>query len=446
MSPCIATRIDGLLRPGRMCSGDLPAPWWFTGNTRKWLRLAIVGITIVVASACTSLSETYYPPQQPGAEYDELYPQYVQLCAVSQIRAKFAATGGTPGHAVMYLKGACKDKSVFYLCLKLCDENSKHTGVGISVNKTFKNVNWIAIPGKELFFKGNLKPADFVTEAKVRSMIEFAADKHVFEGIEIHDQYKPEEATPEAVELFLASEMLGTDFALNFGRNALCANLPITEPVLQDIIDYLNALNDEYASGKATYNWSGYSDNCVHTLRNALAAGGVWSPKSINQIKLLQIFNLAVPANEFIDLAKRSNRFKVESFEYVYQDEHMRKALMRYGWLPTRHGALLEYIPVHLNNTQYEVGHQMFVLEDPLFKLKSRRIVKMFDEFRYTHVEDNLLYYRDRYQEALRKRPSDWDKVSENDERSKVRRAYYNYIQDQLADINDKLQRINETD
>jgi len=442
MSSTTAPWVHDLFLRAKVSAMKVHSPVGVEGRTRALLRLIAASAAAMLASACASLSDEYHPPQQPGAEYDELYPQYIQLCAVSQIRAKFAATGGSPGHAVMYLKGACKDDSAGYPRLKLCDAGSQHTGVGVSVNKTFKNVNWMATPGKELFFSGNLKPAEFVTEETVRATIQSAADDDIFEGITVHEQYKPPKDDLEAVELFLASETLGTDFALNFGRNAFCANLPVSEPVLRGVVDYLNGLNDEYARGEATYNWSGYSDNCVHTLRNALAAGGVWAPKSINQIKLLQIFHLAVPANEFSDLVNRSNRFKVESFEYVYDDEYMRKALMRYGWLPTRHGALLEYIPVHLNNTLYDVRHQIFVLEAPMFRPKSGRIRKMFDDFRYTDVEDNLLYYRDRYQEALRKRPPTWDQVNETDERSKVRRAYYQYIEAQLADVNDKLRQL----
>jgi len=121
---------------------------------KTWVFASRFGVfaSIALVSACASVRDTYYPPQQPGAEYDTLYPQYLQLCAVSRIRAKFAKEGGSPGHAVMYLKGACKDNSYPYPRIKACDEGSAQTGVGISVNKTFKNVNWMAAPGKALFF------------------------------------------------------------------------------------------------------------------------------------------------------------------------------------------------------------------------------------------------------------------------------------------------------
>ena len=68
--------------------------------------------------------------------------------------------------------------------------------------------------------------------------------------------------------------------------------------MLDEVIAFLNDKNREYAEGDAHYNWSVWADNCVHTLRNALAAANIWSPLSVQAVKLRQIFNLALPANE----------------------------------------------------------------------------------------------------------------------------------------------------
>ena len=46
----------------------------------------------------------------------------------------------------------------------------------------------------------------------------------------------------------------------------------VTAPMLDEIIAFLNEKNREYAEGDADYNWSVWVDNCVHTLRNTLAA------------------------------------------------------------------------------------------------------------------------------------------------------------------------------
>ena len=54
--------------------------------------------------------------------------------------------------------------------------------------------------------------------------------------------------------------------------------------MLERIVQYLNELNRAYATGEADYQWSGYSDNCVHTLHNALAHASVWRSKSVQSI------------------------------------------------------------------------------------------------------------------------------------------------------------------
>ncbi len=414
-----------------------------TDQTPTWaMRLAVIILLAPLLHGCASLKETEFGKITPGPKYDELYPYYVQLCAVSQIRAKFAEEGGSPGHAVMYVKGACRDTSVSYPRLRVCDPdkvdlNDPEVGFGVSVNKVMKNVNWMAIPGKRLFYAGNV-PKDRVLDADTaRATIQYAADHDVFAGIEIHEQYEPVRGDEWDMEYFLASETLGTDFALNFGRNVFCATLPVTRPMLEDIVGYLSSINDQYARGEADYNWSGYSDNCVHLVRNALAAADVWRHKSVNQIKLMQLFNLAIPSNEMANLAFRANTYLLGDFEMVYRDGAMRNALKKYNWLPTRHGALLEYLSAHENNELYDTRHRILVLEAPILRQKSRRIGKMYNEPRYTELAANLEFYKGRYEKILAKRPADWDQGG--DDYSETRRLYYRYIEAQLADVNDKL-------
>ena len=93
--------------------------------------------------------------------------------------------------------------------------------------------------------------------------------------------------------------------------------------VLEKVVGYLNSLNEDYADGETEYNWSGLSDNCSHTLHNALAAAGVWDHKSINSFKLKQIFNLSIPANEFMDLAILTSTFPVDDPGKIYSNKAM---------------------------------------------------------------------------------------------------------------------------
>ena len=63
--------------------------------------LVFLGLFILLATGCTPLQKKVIPTIQAARVYDQLYPYYVEVCAVSQIRAKFAEFGGSGGHAVM---------------------------------------------------------------------------------------------------------------------------------------------------------------------------------------------------------------------------------------------------------------------------------------------------------------------------------------------------------
>ena len=84
--------------------------------------------------------------------------------------------------------------------------------------------------------------------------------------------------------------------------------------MLDQVIAFLNDKNREYAEGEADYNWSVWADNCMHTLRNALAAANIWSPLSVRAVKFRQIFNLAIPANEFVNLAELMTQGDIDDY------------------------------------------------------------------------------------------------------------------------------------
>lgn len=153
-----------------------------------------------------------------------------------------------------------------------------------------------------------------------------------------------------SLEDFIGRQSPATDFALRFARTVFCARMPVTEEMLVEVMDLLNELNREYATGEADYEWSGLSDNCVHTLRNALAAASIWTPTSVGVVKLRQLFNLAVPANEFVNLARLGAEGPLDDYGKVYGERVHRDALIDFGWLPTRQGALVKALPVHAEN------------------------------------------------------------------------------------------------
>ncbi len=298
------------------------------------------------------------------------------------------------------------------------------------------------VEGRELFFDGYLKPGDVLDRDRGVGVLDRAIADRLWSGIDIHDEYKPPSDSEQDWRYLVASETLSTDFALRFGRHVYCARLPMPRERLGSVIDYLNALNDEYARGEADYNWSGYSDNCAHALHNALAAADVWKEQSVGVTKLRQLFNLSVPANEFANLAMRGNRYPIEDLHRLYRDKNLRQALLEGNWLPTRHGAMVKYLPVHRPNELYDPEARIFVLEMPLLRSKSRTVGEMFDEPRYTQVGDNLLFWQQRYESILAARPENWNRPGANDRFGQFRQRYYEYIAEQLDEVRDMLARV----
>jgi hypothetical protein len=218
---------------------------------------------------------------------------------------------------------------------------------------------------------------------------------------------------------------------MRFGRTVHCARLPLRPEMLARAMEFLNGLNDEYWNGEADYEWSGYSDNCVHTLHNALAAAGVWKPKSIRTTKLRQLFNLAVPANAFVDLAFLSNEYPIEDFGRIRGDELRWRGLTENNWLPAVPGALVKTLPVLQVNELYDTKFRMFVLGGFFSSDTVKRAQKLLSDGRYLQLDANLRHFYDRYQAILAERAPDgeWtDSLRGADYRSD-REIYYAYIE-----------------
>jgi hypothetical protein len=406
-------------------------------TARKLLALALVSSSL----GCAAVAELFRNPQDavaplivPDPLYEELVTHYVELCAVSQYRPLNGKLGGIPGHAVMYLKGACRDESSPYPRLRACryastDRADPEHGAGVSVNRWLKNVNWVATPGKSLFYDGEVQTYELLDRARFDETVQRAIDVGIFKGVELHPVGGAE--GPRELREFIANGSLGTDFALRFGRTVFCARLPMHPNMLARAMDYLNGLNDEYWNGEADYQWSGYSDNCVHTLHNSLAAAGVWKPKSIQSTKLRQLFNIAVPANTVVDLAFLSNEYPIEDYGRIEGDELRWEGLTENDWLPAVPGALVKTMPVLQLNALYDTRFRMFVLGGWFRNDALKRAQHLLTDGRYLQLDANLRYFYRRYEKILAERDADerWTDVVRGEEFRRNRAVYYDYIE-----------------
>jgi hypothetical protein len=347
----------------------------------------------------------------------------------------------------MYIKGACKDEQAPYPQLRRCrvaatELDDPEHGAGVSVGRWFRNVNWVAIPGHELFYQGNLKPGEPLTQAHFDATVRDAIGKGIYKGVEFHDY--PGAVAGAGLDNFIANQGVGTDFALQFARSVFCARLPVTEPMLDEIIAFLNDKNREYAEGEADYNWSVWADNCSHTLRNALAAANIWSPLSVRAVKFLQLFNLAVPANEFVNLAELGTEGRIDDYRNIQQDGSRRDAIHGFDWLPTRHGALLKTLPVHEPNDLFDTTFRLFTLQSPFRMGKTQHAIDLLSDKRFVNLDANLHYFRDKYDAILASHNENHDTLVSvrGTPYRRVQRLFYAYMKAQRAEVDSMLTKL----
>ena len=416
---------------------------------------AIVAVSTTLLSGCGEdgvISRFMLKPERiiierrPDPAYDQLFPYYVELCATSQFRSKLKGEGGVAGHAVMYIKGACKDEQAPYPLLRRCrvaatELDDPEHGAGVSVGRWFRNVNWVAIPGYHLFYEGNLKIGEHLTEAHFNATVRDAIDKNIYKGVEFHDYASA--GAGLGLKNFVVNEAIGTDFALQFARSLFCARLPVTESMLGEVIAFLNDKNREYAEGEGDYNWSVWADNCAHTLRNALAAANIWSPLSVRVVKFRQLFNLAVPANEFVNLAQLGTEGNIDDYREIQQDGPQRDALHEFHWLPARHGALLKTLPVHEPNDLYDTTFRLFTLQSPFRMGKTKHAIDLLSDDRFVNLGANLHYFRDKYEMILARHSERREMLASvrGTPYRRVERLFYDYIEAQRAEVGSLLDR-----
>jgi hypothetical protein len=409
--------------------------FWYVG-------VALAALTLLVHLAAERLlfaPSAGFSHHEPDPRYEALFPYYVELCAFSQFRSDKLGSGGSPGHAVMYLKGACRDTDAPFPKLRRChgvatDPHASEHGAGISVNRWFRNVNWVAFDGRTQFYGEDLTPDEVVTHRHLERAARDAIDAGVFRGVALWP-YPGQRGDGDLLD-FVTRQSAGTDFVLRYARSALCGRVPVTADMLDEIIHFLNDLNRELATGAVDYSWNGYHDNCVHTLRNALAAASIGAPIAVWASKLRQIFHLAIPANEAINLAATVTDGPIDSYAEIFADDPTRNALLEFGWLPTRHGGLLVSLPVHPHNEIFDPQPRLMIFQGPVTKRRTERLLKMLDDPRFTELEPNLAHFAQRYRDVLAQR-DEMDQLAKvrGDRYRRVRRRYFAVIEDELRDV-----------
>lgn len=383
----------------------------------------------------------------PDPLYEMLVPRYVELCATSRWRKQIAGTGNPFGHAVMYLKGACVDADAAYPQLRRCVREADSVddpehGAGVSVGRWFRNVNWVATSSYAMFYNGGLRPGERLTAERFEATAQEAVDQRIFRGVEMHDGWT--DGDDRSLTRFASEASVGTDFALRYGRSLFCARVPVTEDQMGEVIAFLNDKNHEYATGAYDYNWSLLADNCVHTLRNALAAANIWAPLSVLEIRIRHLFNPATPANEFVNLALLAAEGPLEDPAAIAEATPLDAALLDFRALPSRHGALVKTMPVHAENDLFDTRLTLFAVQSPLRMGASAGALRVMSDPAHVDFEANLVRRIADYDAAIDQREMAARGLSSvrGDPLRRLARVHLEYLHEQRTDAAEMLSRL----
>jgi len=387
--------------------------------------------------------------------YNSLFPYSVEVCAVSQFHQIGAKPGGWGGHATLFINGAEIDPGASYPRLRLAaagaDLSDSESGIGISVNRFFDNVTWVAIPGRDEFFRGGLAPEQTLDRDFFEVAIHRATTAGWFAGIAIEDVVMLKRPRAMRPAEFIVRHSIGTDFALNFARTAYCARLPMSRDAIGKVVAHLNSAND--VAQKTGYVWNMYTNNCSHVVHNALAAAGVWDPNVARgpgpmnvardvlsvatALALSQMSDFSFPANDFVRLYEAGNERPIDDALAAYGNRDVRRT-MDDGWLCTGPGALIATYPIHeaSRNRMFVPGRDPFLFSVPMLWDKADKF-KMLTHHAPSIVTDlgaNLAYYRERYAKTLADQRTVDEELGSLDGDGDDFRIFYGRFYEQIAE------------
>jgi hypothetical protein len=173
-------------------------------------------------------------------------------------------------------------------------------------------------------------------------------------------------------------------------------------------------------------------------VRNALAAVNIWSPLSVRAVKIRQIFNLAIPANEFVNLAELMTQDDdLGDYRAILDDGPRRDAFHEFHWLPTEPGALLKTLPVHTPNDLYDTNFRLFTLQSPFRMGKTQRAIDLLSDPRFVDLDANLHYFAEKYDAILARLDEERDTMASvrGTPFRRVSQLYDEYIRKQRDEV-----------
>jgi hypothetical protein len=350
----------------------------------------------------------------PEPLFDKVFPYYTMECSLTQWEPAQGAPGGHGGHVLIYLKGVCRDQSIPYPKIKMCDEGTDlgdpNSGVTLSADKILENTEYIATDGQQFLFHGDLKPGQVVDEASLLSTREAVVKSGAARGIKIHPEFLANKPAGMSDEEYIAKIGADTDYAISIAREASCVRIPMNRAQVQAEVDFVNSSNEPYVSGKKIFYWNGPGNNCTNFTHDVLAAAGIRKYVARTHNKLLGIWNILtmriqVPRNETLKSEETVNKVsKIGTAEEVFNDEDSREIFEKLGTLPET-GGLFQIVPMDLAGNQlYKLAPGAMMLDTPLIQNRHKDLKKVETDADYTDLATNIKRVRDRLVEVQQKR------------------------------------------
>jgi hypothetical protein len=324
-------------------------------------------------------------------------PYYAEFCALAEIHQRpgfpvEVKTVGPGGHSTLYLNGACRDTDAHYPVLKLCAPGDSEEGVGLSVNAHFRNAQWVATPGRDFFYRGDLPQGARLTRDIYAATQDRAEALGIYDGVIFTEAAMADKPAGIGDRDYMYAVSVGTDYATDYARKRYCARVPLSQTQMQKIVAYLNDLNRPYRTGEKTFTWNLFENNCTHMVHNALAAAQVWAAWSTDRFVLFSLFDFPVPANEFVNLMQRTNDLDLSDLEGLYADKDARADLMENDSLPTQPLALADAATVIPDNDVYETRSDLIFYDIPYGPYQTA-FRDIFSAPRYVSPRANLAYF-----------------------------------------------------
>lgn len=325
------------------------------------------------------------------ASYEDHFPTYFEYCTGSRWKLQNGEEGGKPGHGFTYIHGLCKDYRSSYPQVIPCSavslelkEKYPHDGVGISLDKNFSNVMWVAVPGRDFTFFGDITTPRFTTEDDVKNVIQKALDLKIFNDV-VHKGEVPQALpfnSPEYLEA-VADATLGTEYAVNWARELHCVKIPVKEETLPAVAKFLNESNNQFKSGPG-YEWDKITNNCAHLSINTSHVMGINKPIKIGESGIKKFLNMALPSNTFMmyaDLAVVRARPSLKS---------LKQAIHKFDYTPVQVGSLITHYPAFPSGEKF-MTDDLSVLTAPRVKKPLKLLMNPEKYERYMTPKNSLL-------------------------------------------------------